>query len=56
MGLSSAAERNTLERLPVLMSGMGEVVKVDRKMMWAYAALRHTVVGVVGEGGLSVRG
>jgi hypothetical protein len=53
VGLTTSAERSQLERLPVLMMGLGEVVKRDRSMMWAYAALKHSMVRrlVLGGGG-----
>jgi hypothetical protein len=44
VGLTTSAERSQLERLPVLMMGLGELVKRDRGIMWAYAALKHSMV------------
>jgi hypothetical protein len=48
VGLTTSAERSHLERLPVLMMGLGELVKRDRGTMWAYAALRHSMVRLGG--------
>lgn len=53
VGLTTVTERVQLGQLPMLVTALGEEVKGNRNLMWAYAAIKHTVVSLwLNSGGL----